>query len=155
MSDTLPRLILPYPVSANRYWRSFVPKGWTRATVHVTPEAKAYKAECGWIAKAAGIRAPVRHAVALEIVLVPANGVCMDLDNALKVSIDALKDIVYFDDKQVRKIIAERREPDGKARLEVQVSTYVPPAPGLFADVEMPAFEPPPPAKAPVDKVPF
>ena len=42
------------------------------------------------------------------ITLTPKNGICMDLDNALKVSIDALKGIAYADDSQVRKITAQR-----------------------------------------------
>ena len=62
----------------------------------------------------------------------PANRVCMDLDNCLKVAIDALKGICYIDDSQVRKIIAERAEPDGQARLVVTISEYVPPMAGLF-----------------------
>lgn len=127
------RLILPYPVSANRYWRSFVPRGHSRAIVTVSDEAKAYKSQVGWIAKAAGIRAPLRHAISMNFRLIPANRVCMDLDNVLKVSIDALKDIAYFDDSQVRRITAERMEPDGKARLEVEIEEYLPPLPAIFA----------------------
>lgn len=114
------RLILPYPVSANRYWRSFVPRGHKRAIVVVSDEAKAYKAECGWIAKHAGAK-PASGAVEMRIRLVPKNKVCMDLDNALKVTIDALKGIVYADDAQVYRIVAERADPDGKARLEVEI----------------------------------
>ena len=128
------KLILPYPVSSNRYWRSFVPRGHSRAIVCVSDEAKAYKTEVAWLAKAAGMRAPVRYAVTLGFVLVPANGVCMDLDNALKVTIDALKGVAYFDDSQVRKIIAERASPDGRARLEVQVEQYEPAAAPLFRE---------------------
>lgn len=113
-------LILPYPVSANRYWRSFVPRGHTRALVVVSDEAKAYKAECGWRAKAAGMK-PVSGTVYINVRLVPASRVCMDLDNALKVTLDALKGIAYADDAQVYRIHAERRDPDGQARLEVEV----------------------------------
>lgn len=121
------KLVLPYPVSANRYWRTVVaqrrdgPKK-PRALTFVSDEAKSYKAQCGWIAKAAGIRAPLQGPVELRFRLVPKNGVCMDLDNALKVSIDALKGIVFGDDSQVYRIVAERLPPDTKwARLEVEV----------------------------------
>jgi len=119
------KLVLPYPVSANRYWRSVVvqrrdgPKK-PRAVTFVSDEAKAYKAECGWRAKAAGCR-PMGGTVELRIVLVPKNRVCMDLDNALKVTIDALKGIVYADDAQVYRIVAERHPPDAEgARVEVE-----------------------------------
>jgi crossover junction endodeoxyribonuclease RusA len=61
--------------------------------------------------------------IELRIRLVPKNRVCMDLDNALKVTIDALKTIVYADDAQVYRIIAERAEPDPSgARLEVEAA---------------------------------
>lgn len=115
-------VVLPYPISANRYWISFYAPKLKRVCVGPTAEAKSYKSECGWLAKAAGIRQPLRGPVALTFRLVPKNGVCMDLDNALKVAIDALKGIAYMDDSQVRRIEAERCEPDGgKARLEVEV----------------------------------
>lgn len=130
------RLILPYPVSANRYWRA-VRLGDKRMAMVPTKEAKAYKQEVGWLAKKGGIGGPVRYNVALAFRLVPANGICMDLDNALKVTIDALKDVAYFDDKQVRKITAERCEPDGHARLEVVIEQYEPPAPALFQAVPL------------------
>lgn len=125
------KLVLPYPVSANRYWRSVVvqrrdgPKK-PRAVTFVSEEAKAYKQECAWRAKAAGCRVPEQGAVELRIALVPKNRVCMDLDNALKVTIDALKGIVYGDDAQVFKITAERRDPDAAgARLEVEILPLV------------------------------
>lgn len=129
-------LTLPWPVSSNRYWRSFVPKGHKRAVVVLSDEAKAYKREVGWLAKAAGMR-PVRGRVHLDCRLYPALPLdaakrmrkhgeawhdtvrSIDLDNALKVTIDALKGIAYVDDAQVWKITAERAEPDGRARLVV------------------------------------
>jgi crossover junction endodeoxyribonuclease RusA len=119
--------VLPYPVSANRYWRSFAVKrrGANRhsAIVALSDEARSYKSECAWIAKAAGAK-PLSGTVELRITLVPANRVCMDLDNALKVTIDALKGIVYEDDAQVYRIVAERLAPDGKARLEVEALPF-------------------------------
>jgi hypothetical protein len=53
------RLTLPYPVSANRYWRSFVPRGHKRAIVTLSDEAKSYKSQVGWMCKQAGIRKPI------------------------------------------------------------------------------------------------
>lgn len=126
------KLVLPYPVSANRYWRSFVPRGHKRAIVIVSDEAKAYKSEVGWMAKSQGVMKPLLNLVELRLRLVPANGICMDLDNALKVTIDALKGIAYADDKQVWRIVADRGEADGKARLEVEILELVPGHPALF-----------------------
>ena len=127
------KLVLPYPVSANRYWRTVVaqrrdgPKK-PRALTFVSDEAKSYKTECAWRAKEAGFRVPMAGAVELRMRLVPKNRICMDLDNALKVSIDALKGIVYADDAQVFKIVAERADPDpAGARLEVEILPLVMP----------------------------
>lgn len=121
------RMILPYPCSSNRYWRSFAVKrrgtDHYRAIVSVSKDALAYKRECAWIAKAAGAR-PISGTVELRVLLVPANRVCVDLDNALKVAIDALKGIAYEDDSQVYRIVAERAAPDGRARLEVEALAY-------------------------------
>jgi crossover junction endodeoxyribonuclease RusA len=127
------KLTLPYPVSANRYWRSFVPKGWTRAVVHPSDEAKAYKREVGWIAKEAGFRKPTDRPIRLVLTLVPKNGVVMDLGNCLKVAEDALQGIVYENDKQVRAISLAYGEPDGKGALVVEITEFEPELPPLFA----------------------
>ena len=123
------RLTLPYPVSANRYWRSFVPRGQRRAIVTVSEEAKTYKEQVGWLAREAGYRSPIAGPVEMRVRLVPKGKVCMDLDNCLKVTLDALKGIVFGDDAQVFRIVAERGDPDEfGARLEVEV--YVLTLPG-------------------------
>lgn len=116
------RLILPYPISANRYWISFYAPKLKRVCVGPTGEAKSYKAECGWLAKAAGYRQPTTRQVIVDITLIPKNGIVMDLDNCLKVAIDALNGVIYTDDKQVREIHARYGQPDGKGALIVEVS---------------------------------
>ena len=45
----------------------------------------------------------------------------IDLDNAIKVTLDAMKGIAFNDDVWVRQIEAERMEPDGEARVVVTV----------------------------------
>ena len=124
-------LTLPYPVSANRYWRTVAANG--RAMVFVSDEAKKFKDEVWWRARSAGLRTPFTTAVELKITLIPKNRVCMDLDNALKVTIDALKGIAYDDDAQVYKIIAERAEPGIEACCKVEISEFIPEPPPLFA----------------------
>ena len=112
------RLELPYPVSANRYWRT------TKGRVYVSKEAEAYKAQAAWIARAAGMK-PATGPVSLGVTLIPKNGITMDLDNALKVTLDALKGIAYVDDKQVVKIVAERVKPDGIGGLAIELNTFL------------------------------
>ena len=47
---------------------------------------------------------------------------CIDLDNASKVLIDALKGAAFEDDKWVRALVLERMEPDEHgARAEVSI----------------------------------
>lgn len=133
-------LTLPWPVSANRYWRSFVPRGHTRAIVTLSDEAKLYRESVGWIVKKAGVRDPIAGRVAIEVQLYPqrpqdwakrarANPQawdddvrCIDLDNAIKVMLDAIKGVAIEDDRWVRRLVAERMEPDGEARVVLRIT---------------------------------
>lgn len=133
-------LTLPPPISANRYWRSYAVKG--RAVVVVSAEAEAYKRAVLKHALAAGIHQPIRGRVCLSVQLFPARPLdwakratknpqawddtvrSIDLDNALKVLLDALKNVAFDDDSWVRKIEAERMEPDANGgRVFVKVSS--------------------------------
>lgn len=133
-------LVLPYPISANRYWRTFMPKGFKAPVTTVSPEAKAFKQEVFWIAERAGVRTPILGRVRIDYTLYPkrpldwakrarldpdgwSDGVqCIDLDNAQKVLLDSLKGIVFADDKWVREIHAHRAEPDGAARVVITIT---------------------------------
>lgn len=132
-------LVLPYPVSANRYWRTYMPNGFKAPVTVCSSEAKAYKAQVGWIAKAAGVRKPIAGRVAVSFALYPKRPQdwrqrvkadplawddtvqCLDLDNAQKVLFDSLKGVAIIDDKWVRRITSERMEPDGEARVVVRI----------------------------------
>ncbi|WP_323141301.1 RusA family crossover junction endodeoxyribonuclease [Massilia phyllosphaerae] len=138
------RLTLPYPISANRYWATRVIPGKgprkAQAMTYVTPEAKAYKAEVQRLAMAAGWHAPIIGRYAMHIQLYPHRPVdwktrqrkfgaawddtvqCIDLGNSEKVLSDALKDVVMPDDKWGRRILLERMEPDGEARVVVTIT---------------------------------
>lgn len=120
------KLILPYPISSNLYWRSYVPRGWTRAVVAPSDQAKEYKRECAWLAKQYGAK-PLRGPVEVRIALVPKNRRRIDLSNCWKVAEDALQGLCFADDSQVWRLLAELREPDGNGRLEVEVLPYVVP----------------------------
>lgn len=148
------RLTLPWPVSANRYWRSFVPRGGKRAITVVSDEAKAYKKAVAGAAAIAGLREPIEGRVRVEIRLFPkrpqdwakraqrdpngwADSVqCLDLDNARKVLYDALKGIAYVDDKWIKQDAGEICEPDGEARVEVIIAPLARSAiaPSLFGE---------------------
>lgn len=143
-------LTLPYPISANRYWASRVVtvKGRQMPMVYVTSEAKAFKEQVGWIAKAAGVQAPFAGRVHLSAALYPNrpqdyrtrmrklgpnwdDGVqCIDIDNALKVLIDSLRGVVIHDDSwQNRKTTIERMEPDEHgARVVLTIEQIAQPA---------------------------
>lgn len=123
-------LRLPYPVSANRYWRTFLPKGHTRPITVLSEEAKAYKADIAVLAAAAGLRTPLEGRVAMRVDLFPNRPLdwakraqanpdtwdddvqCIDLGNCEKVLGDALQGIAYVNDKQIRRLYLERQEPD-------------------------------------------
>jgi len=137
-------LVLPYPISANRYWASRVvtPKGGGRpmAVTYVTPEAKAYREQVAWIARGAGVRVPLKGRIRLHAELYPHRPLdwqkrmrklgecwddsvqCIDLGNAEKVMSDALQGIVFADDCMYRRIVLDRCEPDDKGeRLVVHI----------------------------------
>lgn len=115
-------LNLPYPVSANRYWRI-----WRNKAVR-SVEATAYKEIVRRIAQEAGVM-PSEGSVAVCLRLIPkankdgsANKTVIDLDNALKVTLDALQGIIYENDKQVRRIVAEYgSEPVAGGGLAVEI----------------------------------
>jgi crossover junction endodeoxyribonuclease RusA len=135
-------LTLPYPVSANRYWASRVVsvKGRPMPMTYVTADAKAYKADVQKLCVAAGIRAPIVGRVAIAVQLFPHRPLdfktrmrkhgeawddtvqSIDLDNANKVLLDALKGIAIEDDRWVRRLSSERMEPDGEARVVVTIT---------------------------------
>lgn len=132
-------LTLPYPVSANVYWRTRV--AGKLAMTYVSAEAKGYKRQVLAIVRAAGVVAPIAGRVQVEIWLYPHrpqdwqkrqrqlgaawdDGVrSIDLDNANKVLLDSLKDLVIEDDAWVRRIASQRMEPDAAgARVVVRIT---------------------------------
>lgn len=138
----LVELHLPYPPSANRYWRTRVitpASGVPIVSTYVSSDAKAFKETVGWLARKAGVRSPLPGRIEIAYALHPKlpqdwrtrarkdpigwedTVQCMDLDNAQKVLIDAMKGIVFEDDKWVRKITALRGEPRAEAGLVVFV----------------------------------
>ena len=126
------KLVLPYPISANRYWRTVVARHGEFAQTYVSPEASRYKRQVKIAAHEQGHREPIPGRVAVAVELYPHRPLdwqkrvriapqtwddtvqCLDLDNALKVLLDSLRKIAFTDDAWVRRIHAERMEPDGE-----------------------------------------
>lgn len=146
-------LVLPPPVSANIYWRTRV--AGKRAITYVSAEAKAFKVQALAAARAAGVTAPIEGRVRVDLALFPhrpldwqkrqrQHGAAwddtvrgIDLDNCIKVTLDALKDIVFMDDSLVREIVAKRMEPDHLgARLVVRVQALAVEQPQMTLEVE-------------------
>ncbi len=139
-------LKLPYPPSANRYWATrVIPAKAGKAALaitYVTPDAKQYKETVGWLAKAAGAKR-IEGRVAIVIELYPNRPLdyqkrmrqlgdtwddtvqCIDLGNCEKVLSDALKDVLFGDDKLLHDIHLKRMEPDGEARVVVTITPYI------------------------------
>lgn len=111
------------------------------AVTYVSTEAKNYKHMVASYCRVAGIRAPITGRVAITVALYPHrpqdwvkrasrdptnwdDGVrCIDLDNANKVLLDALKGVAIVDDGwQVRSLHSDRMEPDGQARVIVTIT---------------------------------
>lgn len=118
---------LPYPISTNRYWRNY------RGRTVRSKEANDYKlmvlADSGLkSAKDSLTLKPVSVTVMLQPKLT-AKGVAsktvMDLDNCLKIALDALQGIAYANDKQIRMISAQYGVPREDGGLIVQVKEMV------------------------------
>jgi len=149
-------LTLPWPVSANRYWRSFiVGKGpQRRVAVFVSDEAKAYRREVALRLKQAGIRIPITGRISLALTLHPQRPLdadrrmrklgdawdddvrSIDLDNSIKVLVDALKGHAFADDKWVWRIDAARGEPlpEPCVKVTIGIVPYIQPQSGLFEE---------------------
>lgn len=114
-------LTLNYPPSANRYWRCF------RNRMVPSAAATAYKKHVQVVAQLAGV---VLHNdfICVNIKLLPkltakgeASKVLLDLDNCLKVTLDALQGVVIKNDNQVKKIHASYGAPKANGGLIVKI----------------------------------
>lgn len=100
-------LLLPYPLSANEYWRH------TNKGVYVSSKAKLYRQKvfCIFRNQYKSMK-PFDGLVKLNIVFHPkknkdgsASARRLDLDNVLKITLDALNGLAYVDDKQIINIV--------------------------------------------------
>lgn len=121
------KLTLPFPPSANRYWRH------ARNMIYVSKEAQDYRDVvfgC-FIEQFPDVSLPmiVDRPVSLHIVAyMPSTE--RDLENSTKVLFDALQNVLYVDDIQVHHYEVTRHEampPKRKnARVEIEFGVYYP-----------------------------
>lgn len=108
---------LPMPPSANKYWRNVVIGG--KARTLVSEGAKNYKKEIAELAHRLGMRPAVGDvSIAIRLYRNQASG---DLDNRIKVTLDALRGVAFEDDKQVVEIHAYRHDDKGNGRIVISV----------------------------------
>ena len=118
------KLTLPVPPSANLYWRDRVQRlGDGRHIVqrYKTGEARQYQVLVSQTALAAGYR-PVKlpQPVVIRVTWF-REAKRGDLDNRLKVLLDAIQGTVYENDSQVVEIHAYREEDKARPRVELEV----------------------------------
>lgn len=114
-------LTLNYPPSANRYWRCF------RNRMVPSAAAMAYKKHVKIVAQSEGV---VLHnySICVNIQLLPkltakseASKVLLDLDNCLKVALDALQGVIIENDNQVKEIHARYGAPTDGGGLMIEI----------------------------------
>jgi crossover junction endodeoxyribonuclease RusA len=117
------QVTLPYPPSTNRYLRH------TARGTYRTAEANHYREYAKWAALAAGVKI-LSGDVSLVVVLHPkltekgvASKTVIDLDNCLKVAIDALQGVAFANDRQVKEISASYGAAMKDGGLTVELAT--------------------------------
>jgi crossover junction endodeoxyribonuclease RusA len=107
------KIVLPYPPSANRYWRSY------RDKVVRSDEAIAYWKEVDYLCREADLTpCDGELVINLDLYRPRKRG---DLDNHIKVVLDALQSWAYTNDDQVVEIHAYRHDDKDNPRVEVEV----------------------------------
>ena len=113
---------LPYPPSANRYVRH------TANGSYRTAEANRYRRQAQLVVIAAGMLKCHLSPIEVHGILHPkmtktgrASETRIDLDNCLKVALDALQGVAYDDDRQIRRITLEVGHPLAGGGLSLEV----------------------------------
>lgn len=114
-------LTLPYPPSTNRIWR----KG-RKGIIYAAPAAVAFKEAAAWSARAArvlGVAKPSTVEVRIYLHRPAKRG---DLDNGIKIVLDALNGMAWEDDSQIESIQAWRFESKDNPRTFVVWESRLP-----------------------------
>lgn len=110
------RITLPYPPSANRYYRNV-----GRRTL-ISREGRAYRDKVRAILPT-GLTTPFAGPLAVYVDVFPPDRRRRDLDNTQKALLDALQyGGVYQDDSQIARLHIERRDvvKDGKVLVRIE-----------------------------------
>lgn len=108
----------PLPPSANRYWR------YARGKVIISPEAANYKRTVQMLAHVDRVRM-LTGPVTLTVAIYRERRIG-DLDNFLKVLLDALQGVFYRNDAQIRAIHATLHDDRHDPHCEVTVTSQRP-----------------------------
>lgn len=114
-ADLVPLFTLPYPPSANTYWRH------VGGRVLVSEAARTYKREAWRSALADLVTEPTEGPIAVTLLFYRPRK-AGDLDNRIKVTLDALNGIAWDDDSSVVELHCYRREDKANPRVEVSVT---------------------------------
>lgn len=110
-------LILPFPPSANRYWRVF------QGRVIKSVEAREYQKRVRLIALKHQ-HAFKKERLRVEIECYPPDKRARDLDNQLKILIDALEFAQVFEnDSQIDELFIKRCEPVTDGLMKIKILT--------------------------------
>ena len=116
-------LKLPYPVSTNTYWRN------NNGRTHISEKGAVFKVtvQRSYQLTMKLIADDVELAIKVHPKLTKkgvASKTLIDLDNCTKCVLDSLINVVYHDDKQVKKIILEYGEPIINGGVTVGVNLF-------------------------------
>jgi crossover junction endodeoxyribonuclease RusA len=109
-------LELTMPPSSNRYWRIG-----NHGRLYRSDAAEEYMDDCGLLARQQKFGEPIEGNVAISMKFYRARK-SGDLDNRIKVLLDALQGIAYADDKQVTELHAYRFDDAKNPRVEVEIA---------------------------------
>lgn len=102
--------------SVNHYWKNDYRHGRT----YISHQGKEFKEIFRHEAFKVGFK-PIDGNVQVNLIWHCTKKGRGDLDNKFKVLFDSLKGLAYHDDKQITKIIAEKRQYSGFSGLEIEI----------------------------------
>jgi len=115
------KLVLPFPPSANRYWRSTVRAGFVRT--YKSKEAKEYSTRAYWEARQQMQEPFTGEVVVRGTIYFPNKR--GDLDNRLKVLLDSLEGAAYNNDSQIVRIDVSKDYDKADPRVELEITEAI------------------------------
>ncbi|PYJ11248.1 MAG: RusA family crossover junction endodeoxyribonuclease [Verrucomicrobia bacterium] len=114
MGGAAVNITLPFPPSANRYYRH------DRGITHRSDEANAYRGNVWALCDDEGIE-PFSGLVRVSMTFFrPAKR--GDLDNRIKVLLDSIQGLAYHNDSQIAEIHAYRADDKANPRVELEIT---------------------------------